>query len=128
MRLTIDRSGIVKSTLLTATRPPNRRVTCVGDEDRLVVEDVPLIAVPSSVVPRPSSARPAPGSVIVRVELALAPTVGEEALRSQQHHRHQRQAVEQELELDEVDVLEDRDARCASKNWLSVLRSTLLIV
>ena len=33
IRLTIEPSGMAKSTLLTATRPPNRRVTCARDED-----------------------------------------------------------------------------------------------
>ena len=108
MRLTIDPSGIVKSTSFTATRPPNRRVTFVGDEDGRL---------PGRLAHRPpSSVDFGKGQLVLaglgdlRVELALPPTVREEALRSQQHHRHEREAVEQELELDEVDVLEDRDA------------------
>ncbi len=42
--------------------------------------------------------------VLLGAQLLPTPTTREQALRPQQHHRHEREAVQQELVLDEVDL------------------------
>ena len=67
-----------------------------------------------------------------RVQLPPPPAAREQTFRSQQHHRDERDAVQQELVLDEVDlgedVADDREVPTLSKKRLSCFSSTFWIL
>src|SRR5215203_2033620 len=93
IRLTMERSGISKSTASTATSPPKILV-------------IPRAS--SMLAPFSSGTGPAPYGVAARgatlVHLLRPLAVGDDPLRSQEHHRNQDDAKKEEVVLGEVDV------------------------
>src|ERR671918_2435840 len=90
IRLTIAPSGIVKSTSLTATRPPNSlrtslttsRSAMLGSVERLVVDAL--------------------------FELVLVPALRDQSRRSEEHHQNDDDPVDEEVVLRDVDLPVER--------------------
>ena len=76
IRLTIEPRSIVKSTSLTATRPPNSLRSCSICEQKVV---------PSLFLGRVTDVHQ---RLVVHagLELELAPRLGDQALRTEEHH------------------------------------------
>src|SRR5918995_1243924 len=86
IRLTIAPSGIVKSTSLTATRPPNS------------LRKRPAVRMSATVL------RPVQRLVVdALLELAFVPPLRDQPGRSEQHHEHDEDAVDEEVVLRDVD-------------------------
>src|SRR5712691_4772940 len=112
MRLTVESRGMVKSTLSTATRPPNSlrslcvtRMSLIGrplptEREKGLRGNVRETWFPSR--ERAEGERRSCRFVLERrvvhpgLELELAPPLGEEPLRPQQHHEHNDRAVDPE--------------------------------
>src|SRR5215210_677822 len=83
IRETIERSSIVKSTSLTATRPPNRLLTLVARR----------MGSGAGIVERLLDAGDGRGGGRLGApQLGLTLGAGEDALGAEQHHQHQGQA------------------------------------
>src|ERR671919_200470 len=97
IRLTMERSGMLKSTELTATRPPKTLV-------------MPLASRMSVGLSFPSGTGPSPDSVAARgvtlVQLLGPLSVGDYPFRPQEHHHHQDDAEDEEIVLRDVCVRE----------------------
>src|SRR6185295_4307606 len=95
MRLTIEPCGIVKSTSLTAVRPPNSLRTSFATR-RSVIGRVPVGvgALKLHVVER--------RVVDALLHLALVPPLGDQAGRTEEHHEHDDQPVDPEVVLRHV--------------------------
>src|SRR5919198_4314571 len=109
MRLTIERGGMAKSMLLTASRPPNRLLTRTARRTSPPVETSIILGLTA----RCRAHRPdhlALEALDLRADAELLPPAlaREQAFRPQQHHEHERHAVEQVLILREVNRREDR--------------------
>src|SRR4051794_11368831 len=98
---TIDLRGIANETSLTATRPPKIFDT------RSAVRMSPFA---SAAIRRPSGLHL--DELLVRadalLELELAPSLGQEALRSEHHHDHQQEAEDPERQVGQVEVQAER--------------------
>src|SRR5918997_3724852 len=94
IRLTIERSGMSKSTSLTATRPPKTLV--IPRASRILPTFFPF----SSATAR-GPYRVA-GSRILVVQLLGALAVGDDALRPEDHHEDKEEAEQQEVVLRDV--------------------------
>jgi hypothetical protein len=107
-----------KLTSLTAVRPPNRFVMFFADSSIVpfcttVFAGTATVGVSAAVTarsPRAGRRSPLPGRPIGYAARASA-AAREQALRAEQHHDDQGEAVQQELVLHEVDVLQDRDMK-----------------
>src|SRR5437870_1822556 len=88
IRLMIEPSGMLKSTSLTATRPPNSLRTAA--------------AISRSAISGLHVVERLVGHTLL--ELELAPGARNEAVRPEQHHDQQDHAVDPELVLRHVDV------------------------
>src|SRR3954469_16956357 len=86
IRLTIVRSGIVKSTSSTATRPPNSLRSCSTRTRSLMRDVVQRLVVDAD------------------LELGLPPSAGYQAFGSEEHHHHEDDAEDPELVLRHLDV------------------------
>src|SRR5215211_1506595 len=97
IRLTIERSGMSKSTESTATRPPKTLVTARASR---------MLAGPASV----SGTGPVSYGVAARgvhlVQLLGPLAIGDYALRPQEHHQHQDGSEQEEVVLGDVRVAE----------------------
>src|SRR5918998_3336507 len=94
MRLTMDLSGMSKSTALTATRPPKV----------LVIPRASSMFVAASASGDTSRLRHLVVFTLTQLLLALA--VRDYSFRSQEHHRHQQDAEEEEIVLGKIRVRE----------------------
>src|SRR5919109_2277409 len=97
IRLTIERSGMSKSTSLTATRPPKTLV----------------IPRASRMLPFSSATGRAPERVtgvttLPAVQLLGALAVGDDAFGAEEHHQDQDDAEQQEVVLRNIRLAEDR--------------------
>src|ERR671917_1453229 len=99
IRLTIERSGMSKSTESTATRPP--KILVMSRASRM------LAGTPSI-----SGTGPAPDCVAARgvplVQFLGPLAVGGDPLRPQEHHDHEQDAEQEEVVLGDVRVAEGR--------------------
>src|SRR5215211_5783851 len=90
IRLTMERSGMLKSTELTATRPPKTLVMPLASR---MLADFSL----------PSGTGPSPDGVAARratlVQLLGSLSVGYYPLRPQEHHQHQDYAEDEKIVL-----------------------------
>src|SRR5215212_8964567 len=100
IRLTIERSGMSKSTSLTATRPP--KTLMIPRASRM------FWALPFSSGTARGPYRVA-GSGILVVQLLGALTVGDDTLRPQEHHEDKEEAEQQEVVLRDVRLGERRN-------------------
>src|SRR5215210_5219848 len=95
IRLTMERSGMSKSTASTATSPP--KILVIPRASRMLA-------------PFSSGTGPAPYGVAARgaalVHLLRPLAVGDDPLRPEEHHYHQDDAEKEEVVLGEVDVAE----------------------
>src|SRR4051812_40886264 len=108
MRLTIEPRSISRSTSWTASSPPNRFVTFWAS--RIRSRSGAAVAISLLVADGAGRGRHVGNACLGACpQLSLSPPVREQSLGPQQHHRHERQPVQQVLVLDEVDLLEDRD-------------------
>src|SRR5215212_10078035 len=98
IRLTIDRSGMMKSTSLTAIRPPNSLRTRSARRRSATPDPVLAVAPERRVVFGVVQRQVGDGLL----ELALVPPLGYEAGGAQQHHGHDDDAVDPELVLRDV--------------------------
>src|ERR671921_1210048 len=93
IRLTMERSGMSKSTASTATSPP--KILVIPRASRMLT-------------PFSSGTRPPPYGVAARgtalVHLLRPLAVGNDPLRSEEHHQHQDDAEQEEVVLREVDI------------------------
>src|SRR3954470_13735351 len=101
MRLTMDLSGILKSTALTATRPPKTLVIPLAS--RMFGATVSSFA---------SDTRQLRNAVIffALAQLLLALAVWDYAFGSQEHHQHEKDTEEEEVVLGDVRVREQGNA------------------
>ena len=109
MRLTIESFGDREVDGVDgdeAAEPPG---DLAGDEDGPVLQDVGAHRWPSSVVASAVPSSSCSGSVISVWSSRFLRLFGNRPFGPHEHHDHEREAVQQELELDEVDVREDRD-------------------
>ena len=94
--------AIANDTSLTATRPPKAFVTSLVVEHRAVLRGARMRLVGSSLMPRASIDGLVASDALG--ELDLAPSLGQQALGSQDHHQHQQEAEDAERQLAEVEV------------------------
>src|SRR5918997_1836638 len=94
IRLTIERSGMSKSTSLTATKPPKTLV--IPRASRM------LSGCPFSSATGRSPERVADVATLPAVQLLGALAVGDDALRSEEHHEDKEEAEQQEVVLRDV--------------------------
>src|SRR5215204_6548545 len=86
IRLTMVRSGMVKSTSSTATRPPNSLRSCSTRTMSLMLEVIERLVVHA------------------HLELGFPPSAGYQAFGPEQHHHHEDDAEDPELVLRYLDV------------------------
>src|SRR5688572_33384618 len=89
IRLTMERSGMLKSTELTATRPPKTFV--IPRASRMLAASISL----SDTGPFPRGC----GLLVVLVQLFGPLSVGYYPLRPQEHHHHQDDPEDEEIVL-----------------------------
>src|ERR687894_2471039 len=94
IRLTIERSGMSKSTSLTATKPPKTLV--IPRASRM------LSGCPFSSATGRSPERVADVATLPAVQLLGALAVGDDAFRPQEHHEDKEEAEQQEVVLRDV--------------------------
>src|SRR5919112_3012892 len=104
IKLTMERSGMLKSTELTATRPPKTLV--MPRASRMLAASMSLSG--TGTFPR--------GLLIVLVQLLGPLSVGDNPFRPQEHHHHQEDAEDEKVVLCDVCAREsfapDRVAYC----------------
>src|SRR5687768_1733558 len=98
IRLTIERSGMLKSTELTATRPPKTLV--IPRASRMLAASMSL----SDTGPFPRGC----GLLVVLVQFLGPLAVGDNPLRPQEHHDHEQDAEQEKVVLGDVRVAEGR--------------------
>ena len=100
---TIERSGSVNVTSLTAVRPPNCLVMLLASRIAGLASDG-AAAVGSASRSCPCRVEGFVGGLGVLGELHLVPPLGQQALRAQDHHHHEQEAVDRERDLRRVEV------------------------
>src|SRR5215211_222215 len=93
IRLTIERSGMSKSTSLTATRPPKTLVIPLASR---------MFAFPFSSATGSSPERVTDVATLAAVQLFGALAVGDDAFGTQDHHENKEEAEQQEVVLRDV--------------------------
>src|SRR5688572_6711945 len=96
IRLTMERSGMLKSTELTATRPPKTLV--IPRASRMLAASMPL----SDTGPFPRGC----GLLVVLVQFLGPLSIGDNPLRPEEHHHHQNDAEDEKVVLRDVCIRE----------------------